>query len=352
MQAIAHVIDWRLDEATRQVPRLLAQRGVGYIAGTVGPGQSWRGPLAAWRALRKQPGSLHAWGPAALAAAVLLDKRPLFYTPPMAMSRRQTRWLKAALAIRPLTVLPLCGSQQRDLWRGGISAERCELLRPGIDFAHIPRSLNRTLQKKLGIDERDRVVLAIGSSSPEADHRLALWTLSILHAIDPSWRLLLWGQGPQVAQLQLLATQMLQPRLLISAQAVLGCPVPFTELLAAAEFGLLAATRPISPLPIVQAMARLAMVSAAGDCGGEFMEDRHTALMAPAQPRELARRLLKLAEEPELAARLRDRARAEVYDLMGLTRFVQNASSVYQTAATDTAGLSVAAPTGFAQESI
>ena len=91
-----------------------------------------------------------------------------------------------------------------------------------------------------------------------------------------------------------------------------------------ADIALISATGPVATQPIAQCMAaRLPIVATTTPQVAELVEDRHTALLVrDPSPRQLARRVLDLADDPKLRARLVDRARAEAYDFFPISRFV------------------------------
>ena len=63
----------------------------------------------------------------------------------------------------------------------------------------------------------------------------------------------------------------------------------------------------------------------------ELLEDRHTALMvAKGKPREMARRMLDLAEDSTLQWSIADMARTEAYEFFAFTRFMNQFRNVFR----------------------
>jgi glycosyltransferase involved in cell wall biosynthesis len=108
--------------------------------------------------------------------------------------------------------------------------------------------------------------------------------------------------------------------------------VEFEDLLPAVDIVLATPTGPIATLPISITMAAaLPIVATVSYTIGELLEDRHTALLAPAgSPRALARRVLDLEEDSNLQWSISDMARTEAYEYFTQTRFVNQYRGVYR----------------------
>jgi hypothetical protein len=204
-----------------------------------------------------------------------------------------------------------------------------------VDFSKVNRRRDAALRSALGIGPDDFVILAPGESTVAADHRLATWTCSILHVLDPRVRLLLWGRGPMADQAAGLGAKLGQPRMVVHAEERLGRRVPFESLLPATDAALVTASGPAAALPVAVCMAAaLPIVATAEPTVAELLEDRHTCLMVP-QPRArmLAERMLAIREDPSLQWRVSDTARAEAYEHWSLTRFRAQWREAYAAAA-------------------
>jgi glycosyltransferase involved in cell wall biosynthesis len=87
----------------------------------------------------------------------------------------------------------------------------------------------------------------------------------------------------------------------------------------------------VATLPIAICMAAaLPIIATVTATVAELLEDRHTALMCSAVPRQVARRVLDLLEDSSLQWAIADRARTEAYEYFTQTRFLGQFRSVYR----------------------
>ena len=274
---------------------------------------------------------LHAWGARALATAAVLGGR-IVYTPGPSTNSRDVRWLRAIMGYRDVQVLCPTATLRKSLVRGGVPIERCHLVRPGVEFARINRRRNAALREALGFAEVDRVFLAAGESTRAARHEHAVWATALLHVMDARHKLLLWGRGKRARDVERFAHRLGQPAMTVLAERRLGRAVEYEELLAAADAVVVSATGPVATLPICIAMAAgLPIAATVTYTVSELLEDRHTAFLSPkGAPRQLARRMLDIEEDPSLQWAIADRARTEAYEFFSLTRFTQQHRQAYQ----------------------
>ena len=274
---------------------------------------------------------VHAFGGAALAAAALGTRLPIVSSPVAETRARTIHWLRAVMSYRNVQVICATATQRRRMVERGVPLERCHLVRPGVEFARIRRRRNAEQRARLGLSNDDHVYLAAGESTRGAAHTDAVWACGILHLLDERKKLLIWGRGPMTGAVERFAKNVGQEKMLRVAEARLG-RVEFEELLAAADTVLVPARAPVATLPIAIAMAAgLPIVAAVTYTVSELLEDRHTALMtAKGKPREMARRILDLAEDSALQWSIADMARTEAYEYFAFTRFVNQFRTVYR----------------------
>ena len=274
---------------------------------------------------------VHAVGPRSLTVAALGTSLPVVYSPVGNVGPRDVRWLRAVMGYRRVDVVCPTATLRRTLVERGVPIGRCHLLRPGVDFARVRRRRDAALRERLGFAEDDRVLLAAGESSRSANHVEAAWAAIILHLLDPRYRLLIWGRGPHVPHVRRFADGSRQTDVLTIAEERLGT-VDYEALLPATDAVLVATTGAIPTLPIAIVMAAaLPIVSTVTPTTSELLEDRHTALMTPAgRPRQLARRVMDLYEDPRLQWSVADMARTEAYEYFAQTRFLNQYRQVYR----------------------
>lgn len=302
---------------------------------TIGPGGDWRNVPSALFGLRREDRDhdiVHAWGMPALSALTFSPCRRILFTPTRFPARRQIRWLRAIMDHRDVQVACPTFTMRRTLVERGMPIERCHLIRPGVDFARLKRRRDPQLRAALGLADDHRVLLAVGESTREADHRQLVWTATILNVLDQRTRLVMWGRGEMVTATNRFAAQLAQPELIINAEERLARRVDFEEILPAADLAVISATGPVATLPIAITMAAsIPIVATVTPTVAELLEDRHTALMTqPSIPRLLALRIRQLQADPNQQWKLADMARIEAYEYFSLTRFTEQFRTLYR----------------------
>jgi glycosyltransferase involved in cell wall biosynthesis len=331
MVRVMHLVGGGADfQTTRALEALTRSLGDGFDVTAERAGGVAREALRGRRRERSDATIVHAWGGAALAAAVLRGRGRIVFSPTEFPSRRALRWLRAAMAYRDIHVVCPAATQRRAMVEGGVPLERCHLVRPGVDFSRVRRRRDPALRKRLGFSDGDYVLLAPGESTRAAAHEDAAWAAAIAHYLEPTFRMLVWGRGGRAGAVMRRGRAVAEG-MLRRAEPGLG-QVEFEALLPAADAVLVAARGPVPTLPIAVCMAAgLPIVSAVTYTVAELLEDRHTALMVPRhEPRLMARRLLDLRADASLQWRITDVARTEAYEYFSLTRFVEQWRGVYR----------------------
>jgi glycosyltransferase involved in cell wall biosynthesis len=232
--------------------------------------------------------------------------------------------VRAAGAYREVLVVCATAGEHRRVVEGGVAAERCHLVRPGVDFSRVRRRRDAALRQRLGLDEHDYVILLAGESVRGANHHEGLWAGGILHVLEMRYKILIWGEGQEAASVERLGNRMVPPTLMRSARERLG-KVAFEMLLPAADLVLAPASGRVQTLATATAMAAgLPIVGVAGESMSELLEDRHSALLvATPTPRLLAQRMLDLQADASLQWSIADTARTEAYEFYSMTRFLR-----------------------------
>ena len=328
MPRVLHLIPTAADyQTTRAYESVAGHLGAGFDAETrrIGRGGDHRTAAGAVLAVRgTRPDVAVAWGLPALTAAVAAFARrvPVLFHPDRFLGPRGLRWARAAAAFGDVQVICPTDGQRRLAVGHGLPPDRCHVVRPGVDFGRLRRARDPSLRQRLGLTDRDYVLLCPGESTPAANHTAAVWTCGVLHILDPSYKVLLWGRGRSADGAARLGPQLHQPGMVRSAEPHLGRPVDHESLLTVADACLVTATGSVPTLPIAAAMAAgVPVVAGVTYTTSELLEDRHTALMvAKPTARTLARRVMDLRADPALAARLADTARSEAYAYFGQSR--------------------------------
>jgi len=337
MVRVIHLSPVRPDFQTqRSLEYLRRDLGADGSALTLGPGGDVRNvPMAAIalrRLLRRGAEVVHAWGPSALAAAVLGGCRQIIYSPLPDSPTRTSRWFGAAAAGHCFRVVCPSEAMRRTLVEQGVAAERCQVIHPPVDFARVPSSRNALLRAELGFAESDRVTLLPGESTRSTSHRAGVWALSILYVMEESERVLVWGRGRQAESLVRFGKRLAQHNLVTLAEQRLGQAVDFEQLTAVADAAVVPAQGDAAAvLPLLICMAAgLPIVSGFTPAAAEFLQDRQTALViAPATPKTLAQGIMELRQNPALRRHLAESARAKAKALYDLPKFLDQWRCTY-----------------------
>jgi len=299
---------------------------------TIGRGGTWRSVPFAVGGLRGEDTDIvHAWDLPSLAAAVLARSRRIVFTPSQFPSPRSAGWMQAITAFGDVQIVCTSTSAWRAWVRHGVLADRCHLIRPGVEFGRARRRRDPVLRAALGLSDSDHVLLAVGESTRAARHDHAVWAASILHVMDRQQKLLLWGRGDGWGKAERLAKRLGHAELCVVAEQRLGKALEFEELLPAADMALIAADGPIAPLPVAICMgAGLPIVATVTPVVSEMLEDRHTAYMTPpGAVRAMAQRIRDLRAAADAQRSIADRARSEAYDYFAHTRFIDRHRELY-----------------------
>ena len=303
---------------------------------TMGAGGQWRNGAHAAAALRLGGGPTfhvaHVWDSMALLAAVA-GGLPVVFSPSelpsvqRGMSWKPTSSRNVHVVIGTIAARDTCVSS-------GVPPDRCGVIVPLVDWARIPTRHDVSLRSALGFSQEDYVVLAPGESTTTADHRTAVHAVSILHVLDQSYRVLLWGRGREVSALKRLAKRLGQPRLITLAEQSLGRPVEFEELLGAADLALITGGAAAAVLPVASCMAAaLPIVAAASPATSQLLSKGDSAALVAPRPRLFAKQVLELRENPSLAARFGSSALQQAHHLFDQARFIAEMQQVYEQAA-------------------
>jgi len=326
--------DFETERSTAQLAGLLGPE-FSTVAHTLGEGGSLRNlPTAmldlCWR--RKQPADVvHAWGPAALTAAVLMRTGRIIYSPPYRITPRHIRWLNAIFSRQAIDVVCSTVTQHRLLVEHGLPLERCHVIRPGVDFGPLQRRPSREeIRKRMQIDPSRFVILPVGDAVDGAAHRMAAFAAMILNFLDSTYALTVWRRGPLVHLTENLSRQS-QPGALVKAPMAMS----YERLLAAADVAIVSADAPVPTLPIATTMAAgLPIVARTTDTVCELLEDHHTALMVgDSRARHLADRVIQLRQDPHLRWKLADTARSDAYEFFSQSRYMEQWRQCYRQAA-------------------
>ncbi|MGN6506644.1 MAG: hypothetical protein ACTHM6_13880, partial [Tepidisphaeraceae bacterium] len=281
---------------------------------------------------------VHAFGARALATAVLARAVAIVYTPTHWPNRAAIAWLRAAMAYRSIDIACENDTLRRALVTRGVSADRCHLVRPGVSLGGMSATRNEALRARLGLSPDDHAILAPLPVGMGGDPHLAVWSISLLNVLDPRYKLIVPGAGNDRGVFGRIRERLLERGLLVIASER-AADVESRTLYSAADAVLLTPTAHARSADIVTVMASMRpIISTVTSQICEFIEDRHTALLArQATPRMVARRILDGFADPTLLRSVADRARVEAYEHFTISKMLANLDDVYAKAYSNTA---------------
>jgi glycosyltransferase involved in cell wall biosynthesis len=247
--------------------------------------------------LRAQPQPVHAWGDAALGAATICGCGRIVYSPPAEIPAQFGYWMRMALGDKSVHVVCPSEAAREHFSRQGVREDRLDIIPPGLDSDRIPpRDID--LRRRLGFDDTDFVTLLSGESTAASAHRIGVWSISILHVIDPRFRVLTWGRGAQTDLLVRFGQRLHQQKLVKVAEQTLERAVGWEEMVSVADALLVPATGLIATLPIAAAAAAgIPIVAADSVSNREILNCVPGAHLVPrATPKTLAQAVLKISQ--------------------------------------------------------
>jgi len=298
---------------------------------TIGRGGAWRSlPFAVQGLDHARCDVVHAWDNRSLLAAMLAGRSRIAFTPPCQPTRRQSSLVRTI--VKRWKIALICDSEVgRRAWiAAGAPPDRCHLIRPGVATDPVMCQRDPVLRAALGFSESDHVVLAVGESTDTARHDLSVWSVSILHVLDRSQRMLLWGRGRAWRPALRLAIRDADSEWYSVAETKLRRAVEFDELCSAADMALVTAQGAVATLPIAICMARgIPIVATPSPIVSEMLEDGVTAMMAPPRARQIAREISELRASPSLQQTLSTNATAQARDRFAPSRCIAQHRELY-----------------------
>lgn len=242
---------------------------------------------------------LHAWDAQSARLSILLAGKKAIYSPSGTPTGSVFDALLRAVHSNSARVCCATASQRQIFLNKGVPQEVLTVIRPAVD-RQVNGSIDPAFRQALGLYPQDRVLLAPGESTRSAGHRYALWAASILHVLDPRYRLLVWGRGDALHALEHLALSFRQPRLLVTAEKQLGREIEFEALVRAADAALVTPMGVPSVLPIqICQAAGLPIVASAGPVASELLSaGENVRIVERLAPRLLAQSMLTLFDKP------------------------------------------------------
>jgi hypothetical protein len=253
----------------------------------------------------------------------LASSATIFYSPTRSPTPGDIAFVRAALAYKKLQIV--CASEtDRRVWvSAGVPLEHCTLIRPGVSLAQ-SNEARQAARKHFGYADDDVVIFS--PLPPNGRNRSdAVWTGCLLNVLEPKRKLLVWAESG-FESLETLSRRLMGKHLLTMSRdrSPEAC-------FSAADVILLPPDDAASPTLVAMAMASgKPIVGHVASRTCELIEDRHTALLTGGRtPKILAERVIDALNDPSLAGKIADRARAEAYDHFLLSRMIEDYRGLY-----------------------
>ena len=219
----------------------------------------------------------------------------------------------------------------------GVPAERCVLIRPGVDAGVLNPDRRADVRAQLQLDEHDVVVTALPPVARYAGTFTVAWAVLLVEKVRPDVRLVVPAGGREQQRVRRLVESCRHEWVARYADERLALP----DLLAASD---VAAYLPSGPAPtdsLAWAMAAgCPLVASAVAATTELLAHGENAwLCRPDDPKEAARALLQVIEHPAESRQRAERARAQAASELGRERMVEQYRQCYEALATGDASL-------------
>lgn len=227
------------------------------------------------------------------------------------------------LATRIVVVSEAVRESQRRIHGARFPVEKTRVVHPGLptDLPPPAEDARVRLREELGLGPSTPVVLNVGRLHAVKGQRYLIPMMEAVVRRHPEAVLLVAGGGPLRAELEEAARSSACP----AAIRLLGSRGDVDTLLAVADVLVMSSESEAAPLPLMEAgRARRPVVATSVGGAPEIVRDEETGfLVPPRDPAALARRVIELLDDPDLARRMGEAARRRVeaeFDIDVVTR--------------------------------
>ncbi len=274
---------------------------------------------------------VHAWGAPAAAAARAAQpvSSPLvisIFDP--GLSTSEMRILLTVQASGKCVFSCAAEHARRRMVEQGIAFESCAVIRPGVDFKTIREVNKRDLRDQMGIAQDSFVAITPDPPSERGGHRSAVWAISMYAHLDRNIRLLVPGQSEAIADLQRLTASTNFPESISFTQSRFR----FEELLPIADVLICGGTDDVSTTAVGWAMAaNVTVVSPAIYCVAELVSNDLNGILFKAEDSwtRRGRQICVRLENARHAAKLREVARGQAFEVFSVRRSVDQHRQLY-----------------------
>lgn len=212
----------------------------------------------------------------------------------------------------------------------GMRADRVAVVYNGIDLPSFGanRFDREAVRSEIGVAKDDFVILQVARLDYLKDHATAIRTLKQVIGQRPHARLVLVGEGPELAKIHELVRQ----NSLEKHVVLLGLRNDVARLLPAADLFLLTSISEGIPLTLIEAMsAGLPVVATRVGGVAEVVEHGETGLLAPSgDDAKLAEHVLRLAADHERRLRMGESGRRRAKEIFSESRMHASYLRLYE----------------------
>jgi glycosyltransferase involved in cell wall biosynthesis len=287
------------------------------------------GPDVSRFVTRRKVDLIHAWGPAAAAAARDSGSAPIvleLFDPVLAA--RHVKMIRTLVRPKGSAVVCSCELVRRRLIEGGVTPEACVVIRPGVDFGLINRCRQRGLREQLGVTPADYLVTVPEPVTPEGGQFDAFWAAAMINYLDGGMRVILPGRSRERERIGRFAVDVPGPPAMLDLQE----PVPFEELVSVCDALVVAPRGDISTTSIAWAMAaETAVIGSAVQAVTELIASKVNGLLFKQVPgKSMATSITRLLEDRESQAKAKNIARGQAYELFSVRRCIDQHARLYE----------------------
>lgn len=223
-----------------------------------------------------------------------------------------------------------CSSERvrRRLIENGVPDDRCVVVRPGVDFARIRAAKkDKSLRRDLGLTPEHRVLIASDPPSRRGGHDRILWGGHLCRYLDPSCRLIFYGESAECDRLKRLSKRMLVPDATIWPSS----RHRYEDLIAIADALIITANADVTTTSIAWAMAAsVPVLGSAVYSVAELIAHKHNGLLIKPDPGPATSvAIATMVTQLDTLSREKEVARGQAYEVFSPRRFVDQHLTLY-----------------------
>ena len=276
---------------------------------------------------------VHAWGIPAASAAVAAGARPMVLTLfDPAMARAQVGRIRILASSKAFAVSCASETVRRRLVEGGVSPDRCVVIRPGVDFRLINRWQRGSLRKTLGVASGDFLITVPVPVTRNGGQFDVLWAAKLINLLHGGVRMVLppatgcdAGEQERLKRLDALH----------SGPEVLVAPPPGTpvEALITVSDALIVTPRGDSATTAIgwAMAAETVVIGTAVHSVAELIASKVNGLLFKAERgKNLAPPIVHRVMDRASHERVKEVARGHAYEVFSVRRYVEQQARLYK----------------------